>query len=299
LSRKEPALEHHHADLGDVRLHYVEAGSGPLVVLLHGFPEFWYSWRFQIPVLVEAGFRVVVPDMRGYNLSDKPPKVGDYHVESLGRDVERLIRACGAESAAVVGHDWGGVAAWLVAMRHPEAVEKLVILNCPHPSRFLRGLWSPRQLRKSSYMFALQVPGPPGKLVQKSIFAWIESNFRTDTVRPGTFTEEDIRRYAEAMMRPGVLTATTNYYRALFRRTPPQSRRLLRRVEAPVLVIWGEKDRYLGAGLAEPETSWVSNARVERLPGASHWVQQDSPDKVNALLLEFLPAPNEAALRET
>jgi pimeloyl-ACP methyl ester carboxylesterase len=292
-------LEHHHADLGDVRLHYVEAGSGPLVVLLHGFPEFWYSWRFQIPVLVEAGFRVVVPDMRGYNLSDKPPKVGDYHVESLGRDVERLIRACGAESAAVVGHDWGGVAAWLVAMRHPEAVEKLAILNCPHPGRFLRGLWDPRQLRKSWYMCALQVPGPPGKFVQESIFAWFKSNFRTDPVRPGTFTEEDIRRYAEAMTRPGVLTATTNYYRALFRRTPPQSRRLLRRVEAPVLVIWGEKDRYLGAGLAEPETSWVSNARVERLPGASHWVQQDSPDKVNALLLEFLPAPNEAALRET
>jgi pimeloyl-ACP methyl ester carboxylesterase len=145
----------------------------------------------------------------------------------------------------------------------------------------------------------LQVPGPPGKFVQESIFAWFKSNFRTDPVRPGTFTEEDIRRYAEAMTRPGVLTATTNYYRALFRRTPPQSRRLLRRVEAPVLVIWGEKDRYLGAGLAEPETSWVSNARVERLPGASHWVQQDSPDKVNALLLEFLPAPNEAALRET
>jgi epoxide hydrolase 4 len=129
-------LEHHLADLGDVRLHYVEAGTGPLVVLLHGFPEFWYSWRFQIPILAEAGFRVVVPDMRGYNLSDKPPKVGDYRVEFLARDVERLIRACGSESAVVVGHDWGGVAGWLAAMRHPEVVEKLAILNCPHPNRF-------------------------------------------------------------------------------------------------------------------------------------------------------------------
>jgi pimeloyl-ACP methyl ester carboxylesterase len=143
VSRKEPALEHHHANLGDVRLHYVEAGSGPLVVLLHGFPEFWYSWRFQIPILAEAGFRVVVPDMRGYNLSDKPPKVRDYRVEFLARDVQRLIRACGSESAAVVGHDWGGVAGWLAAMRYPEVVQKLAILNCPHPSRFLSGLWSP------------------------------------------------------------------------------------------------------------------------------------------------------------
>jgi pimeloyl-ACP methyl ester carboxylesterase len=207
------------------------------VVLLHGFPEFWYSWRLQIPILAEAGFRMVVPDMRGYNLSDKPPKVGDYRAEFLGRDVERLIRACGAESAAVVGHDWGGVAGWLAAMRHPEAVEKLAILNCPHPNRFLSGLWSPRQLRRSWYMFALQVPGAPGRFVQENIFAWFKSNFRKDPVRPGTFTEEDIRYYAEAMARPGALTATTNYYRALFRRTLDQNRRLLRRVEAPVVVI--------------------------------------------------------------
>jgi epoxide hydrolase 4 len=292
VSRKEPALEHHHADLDDVRLHYVEAGSGPMVVLLHGFPEFWYSWRFQIPILAQAGFRVVAPDMRGYNLSDKPPKVGDYRVEFLGRDVERLIRACGSESAAVVGHDWGGVAGWLVAMRHPEAVEKLAILNCPHPDRFLRGLWSPRQLMKSWYMFALQVPGPPGRFVQESIFAWFKSNFRRDPVRPGTFSEEDIRRYAEAMTRPGALTAATNYYRALFGRSPAQNRGLLRRIEAPVVVIWGEEDRYLGTELAEPETSWVPNVRVERLLNASHWVQQDSLHRVNALLLRFLRAPD-------
>jgi epoxide hydrolase 4 len=292
VSRKEPALEHYHADLGDVRLHYVEAGSGPLVVLLHGFPEFWYSWRFQIPILAEAGFRVVVPDMRGYNLSDKPPKVGDYRVEFLARDVERLIRACGSESAVVVGHDWGGVAGWLAAMRHPGAVEKLAILNCPHPNRFLRGLWSPSQLRKSWYMFALQVPGPLGRSVQERIFGWFTSNFRRDTVRPGTFTEEDIRHYAEAMRRPGALTATTNYYRALFRRTPAQNKKLLRRIEAPVVVIWGEEDRYLGTALADPKPSWVPNVRVVRLMNASHWVQQDSFHKVNALLLEFLRAPN-------
>ena len=141
-------------------------------------------------------------------------------------------------------------------------------------------------------MFALQVPGAPGRFVQENIFAWFKSNFRKYPVRPGTFTEEDIRYYAEAMARPGALTATTNYYRALFRRTLDQNRRLLRRVETPVVVIWGEQDRYLRTELAEPETSWVPNVRVERLPNASHWVQQDSFHRVNALLLEFLRAPN-------
>jgi epoxide hydrolase 4 len=191
-------------------LHYVEAGRGSLVVLLHGFPEFWYSWRLQIPNLAEAGFRVVVPDMRGYNLSYKPAKVRDYRDEFLGRNVERLIRACGSESAAVVGHDWGGVAGWLAAMRHPEALEKLAILNCPHPNRFLRGLWSPRQLRKGWYMFAMQVAAPPGRFVQESVFAWFTSNVRRDPVRPGTFIEEDIRHYAEAMTHPDALTAATS-----------------------------------------------------------------------------------------
>jgi epoxide hydrolase 4 len=179
-------LEHHQADLGDVRLHYVEAGSGPLVVLLHGFPEFWYSWRFQFPMLAPASFRVVAPDMRGYNHSEKPPRVEDYRVEFLGRDVVRLIRACGAERAAVVGHDWGGAAGWLAAMRQPEAIEKLAILNCPHPNRFLSDLWSLRQLRRSWYMFALQVPCRPGRFVQERVFAWFKSNFRRDPVRPGT-----------------------------------------------------------------------------------------------------------------
>ncbi len=286
--QEKPTPVHRYADLGDVRLHYVEAGTGPLVLLLHGFPEFWYSWRHQIPALADAGFRVVAPDMRGYNLSDKPQGVKNYRVELLGRDVERLIMACEAEHAIVVGHDWGGAVAWMAAMRHPERVRQLAILNCPHPDRFLRGLWTPRQLRKSWYMFALQTPGPLGRAVQGGIFAWLRSNFRRDPVRPEAFTDEDIERYAKAMARPGALTGSTNYYRALFRRTPAQTRAQLRKVEVPVLVIWGERDRYLGPELAEPDRKWVPHVRVERLPDASHWVQEDRPEKVNALLLEFL-----------
>ena len=283
-----PAVAHHYADLGEVRLHYVEMGEGPLVVLLHGFPEFWYSWRFQIPSLAEAGFRVVAPDMRGYNLSDKPQGVNNYRAELLGRDVARLIRACGAERAKVVGHDWGGVVAWMVAMHYPEQVEKLAILNVPHPGRFLQGLWTLHQLRKSWYMFFFQIPWLPEQVVRAGNFAWLRYNFRNDPVRPGAFNPQDIERYVEALSRPGALTAAMNYYRALFRQPPAQVRRQLRKVEIPVLVIWGERDRYLGTELAQPDRTWVPDVRVERLVDASHWVQVDQPEKVNALLLDFL-----------
>ena len=283
-----PAVAHHYADLGAVRLHYVEMGEGPLVVLLHGFPEFWYSWRFQIPGLAEAGFRVVAPDMRGYNLSDKPQGVNNYRAELLGRDVARLIRACGAERAKVVGHDWGGVVAWMAAMHYPEQVEKLAILNVPHPDRFLQGLWTLHQLRKSWYIFFFQIPWLPEQVVRAGNFAWLRSNFRNDPVRPGAFGPQDIDRYVEALSRPGALTAAMNYYRALFRQTPAQVRRQLRKVEIPVLVIWGERDRYLGTELAQPDRTWVPDVRVERLVDASHWVQVDQPEKVNALLLDFL-----------
>lgn len=284
-------VEHRFADLGRARLHYVEAGEGPLVVLLHGFPEFWYSWRFQIPALANAGFRVVAPDMRGYNLSDKPEGVNSYRVEKLADDVECLISHLGHDRAAVVGHDWGGLVAWATAMRHPERVERLAILNVPHPSRLPTALTSPRQLLRSWYIFALQTPGRPGRAVQDLVFRYALRSFRRDPVRPGTFSEADIRLYEEAMAQPGALTAATNYYRALFRGNPARTRRLLRKVEVPVLVIWGERDRYLGAELAEPNRLWVPNVRVERLRDASHWVQQDAPERVNELLLGFLGPP--------
>jgi pimeloyl-ACP methyl ester carboxylesterase len=284
----ETQLAHRYAHLDDVRLHYVEAGSGPLVVLLHGFPDFWYSWRYQLPALVEAGFRVVAPDMRGYNLSDKPPGVRAYRPELLARDVQQLIRSRGEERAVVVGHDWGAAVAWLVAMRHPEVVERLAILNVPHPERFMRGLFTPRQLLKSWYVFFFQLPRLPEASLRAGKFAVLRRTFRTDPTRAGAFTDQDIRRYVEALARPGALTAAINYYRALFRRDPRRARADLRRIEAPVLIIWGERDRYLGAELAEPSPELVPNARVERLPDASHWVHMDRPERVNALLLDFL-----------
>ncbi len=282
---------HRYADLGDVRLHYVEAGEGPLVLLLHGFPQFWYEWRHQIPALVEAGFRVVAPDMRGYNLSDKPPEVQAYRVDLLARDVKRLILACGERTATVVGHDWGALVAWIAAMRYPGRVERLAILNVPHPARFLDGLLSPVQLLRSSYMFFFQIPRLPEEVIRAGDFALLRSVLRRDPVRPGVFTAEDIERYVGAMARPGALTATLNYYRALLR-DPRETQTLLERIEAPVLVIWGEKDRFLSRRLADPPLLWVPNLlRVERLPDASHWVAEDRPREVNTLLLDFLRSP--------
>jgi pimeloyl-ACP methyl ester carboxylesterase len=288
----EVELTHRYADLGDVRLHYVEAGEGPLVLLLHGFPQFWYQWRHQIPALVEAGFRVVAPDMRGYNLSDKPPGVRTYRVELLARDVERLILACGERTAALVGHDWGAIAAWIATMRYPGRVGRLAILNVPHPVRFLDGLLSPMQLLRSSYVFFFQIPRLSEELIRAGDFALLRSVFRRDPVRPGAFSAEDIERYIEAIARPGALTASLNYYRALLRK-PGKTWALLQTVEAPVLVIWGERDRFLSRRLAEPLHPWVPNlVRVKRLPDASHWVAEDRPSEVNTLLLDFLRSPS-------
>ena len=284
----EARVAHRTAALGEVRLHYVEAGEGPLVVLLHGFPEFWYGWRHQIPALADAGYRVVAPDMRAYNLSNKPAGVAAYTVETLARDVEGLIRACGAERAALVGHDWGGIVAWHCAMRSPAVVERLAILNAPHPASLTRAVLNPLQWLRSSYVAFFQLPWLPEAALSAGGFAALRWLFRTDPARRDAFDETDIERYVEAFSRPGALTATLNYYRAAVQRTPLLGRTPVTRIEAPVLVIWGERDRALGPELAEPDRTWVPHARVERLPDASHWVQHDAPDRVNALLLEHL-----------
>jgi pimeloyl-ACP methyl ester carboxylesterase len=283
-----------YAELGEVRLHYVEAGEGPLVVLIHGFPEFWFSWRLQIPALAGAGFHVVAPDMRGYNLSSRPAGVEAYGPDRVAADVGELIRELGADRAFVVGHDWGGWIAWATAINRPEVVERLAVLNAPHPRRFLRGLRRPRQLARSWYIFVFQLPWLPERLVRANGWAPFRSGLEHDA-RPGALTEGQIEHYVEAWSQPGAPTAMINYYRAGFR----QARRFrvgTGRVQAPTLVIWGERDRYLGAELAEPDRADVPNLeRVVRLPEASHWVQHDEPERVGQLLIEFFGGGTEAA----
>lgn len=276
-----------YAKLLEVRLHYVEAGSGPLVILLHGFPDFWYSWRHQIPALAAAGYRVVAPDMRGYNLSEKPRGIGAYRIEHLTADVAALIHHLGIERAVVVGHDWGAAVAWRFAMDYPALLERLVILNVPHPEQMARGLRTLRQLRKSWYIFAFQAPFLPELGLSARDFAALRATLRNDPRQPDAFTDDDIDRYVAALRQPGALTAAINYYRAAVR-YPASLVRHLQRINQPVQVIWGEQDRYLGRELAIPHPRWVPNARVTFIPEASHWVQHDCPAQVNKLLLAFL-----------
>jgi epoxide hydrolase 4 len=261
-------LREGYAEVGDQTLHYVEAGDGPLIVLLHGFPEFWFAWRRQIEPLAAAGFRVVAPDTRGYNLSSKPEGFEDYAVELLANDIRGLIEELGAESALLVGHDWGGSIAWTVAMNHPEVVERLAILNAAHPRRLQEGLHHPSQLRKSWHFFRhfLQDANPP-------------------------YTDQEIERYVEAWSQPGAASGMINYYRASVRSSQKEAAAKLRPISAPTLVIWGERDSYLGSELAEPHADDVPNLdRVERLPDASHWVHHDEAERVNQLLIDFFVA---------
>ena len=286
--RDPPVWTHREAVVNRVRLHYVEAGGGPLIVLLHGFPEFWYSWRHQIPALAEAGFRVMAPDLRGYNLSDKPAGVRHYRLGALVEDVAGLIRRAGAGKAVVAGHDWGGGVAWALAMRWPQLLSRLVILNAPHPGAFFRELRTWSQLRRSWYMFFFQLPVLPELFMRAGNFRGLERTLRHDPVRPGAFTDEDIQRYKEAIARPGALTAGINYYRAAFRYSRLSPAQSFPKIEVPTLLIWGEKDRYLGIRLTEGLDRWVADLRIERIPEASHWVQNDAPERVNRLMIDFL-----------
>ena len=281
----EALLQHGYAEVEPgVRLHYVTMGSGPLVVLLHGFPEFWYAWRRQIGALAEAGFRVVAPDQRGYNLSDKPPNVAAYGVKRLVDDVAALIVACGAEKAFVVGHDWGAGVAWSFAMSRPEMVERLVVLNGPHPERLLRGLrHNPLQLVRSWYIFFFQIPSLPEAVARLDGYKFFLRPLREEPTNPEAFAPSDIARYVEAFSKPGAIEAMINWYRAMFRGTAVP----VVRTEVEALVLWGESDPHLDIELATPSHELVPNARVVFVPGATHWLQHDAAARVNEELIAF------------
>lgn len=295
LEKRSDGFFHRRVDVGEVTLHVAEArpanvGAGevpkdvPLVVFLHGFPEFWWSWRDQLTALGAAGYWAVAPDMRGYNESDKPDGIGKYEIESLAGDIAGLIRALGREKAIVVGHDWGAVVAWAFAMEHPHLLDRLGILNVPHPLVMLKNLRSsPMQMLKSWYIFFFQLPVLPEKLVSRKDFAFARTTFRVDG-----FDKETIEHYIDALRVPKALTSAINYYRASIRRAAKGRVPEIREIKQKVLVIWGDKDRYLRREMAEPPKKLVPNARVVHLPNATHWVQNDATEEVNRLLLEFI-----------
>ena len=274
-----------------IRLNLVEAGDGSLVVLLHGFPEFSYEWRGQLPALAGAGFHAVAPDQRGYGHSDKPKRVRDYRVEELAADVAAVIESFGTSRAALVGHDWGGIVAYYVAMLHPKSVSKLVIMNAPHPAHFERVLRSNvRQMFRSWYGVFFQLPWLPERVLTLSRCRILRRQFKRDAA-PGAFTDEDLSRYVDAWLQPRAMRSGINWYRALVRRSPASLRALWRPIEVPTLVLWGDRDRHLIPELAEPGDHWLPNAELVRFPEASHWLPHDEPDRVNEALTDFLRRP--------
>ncbi|MBZ9713562.1 alpha/beta fold hydrolase [Deinococcus multiflagellatus] len=279
---EQAGLTHHHIVAGDVRLHYVAAGpvDGPPAVLLHGFPEFWRAWERQMGPLARAGFRVIVPDLRGYNLSEKPAGVEAYALHTLQQDVAGLIRALGYEQAHVVGHDWGGIIAWALAIRQPEVVRRLVILNAPHPGAARRVRRQPAQWRRSWYIFLFQLPWLPERLLDRF------GQWALQGVNPAAYTDRDRELYRQAWHQPGAATAMINYYRALRLAGRGHSGPL--QVSAPTLVLWGDRDVALLPELADGLERWVPGVRVVHFPHASHWLMRDEPLRVNNLIAEFL-----------
>lgn len=290
MTPTEVDLRHRHVVTNGVRLHVVEAGpeSGPPAVLLHGFPEFWEGWTRQIGPLARAGFRVIVPDLRGYGLSEKPPGVESYRVSTLQEDVAGLIRALGYERAHVVGHDWGGIIAWALALRQPEVIDRLVILNAPHPAAYRRALRRPAQWMRSWYVLFFQLPWLPERLLPRF------GRWALRGTNPAAYLPDERRRYEEAWAQPGAATAMLNYYRAMVRRGGlgrGGGGGAVPLIRVPTLVLWGERDVALLPELASGLEEWVPGVRVVRFPRASHWVMRDEPLRVNNLLLEFLSGP--------
>jgi pimeloyl-ACP methyl ester carboxylesterase len=278
--------EHVRRRVGGLSLHMVETGpaDASLVILLHGFPEFWFGWRRQLGPLAAAGLRIVAPDQRGYNLSDKPQGIESYALDRLAGDVVALADALGRDRVSLVGHDWGGLVAWWTAARHGARVERLAILNAPHPQAFRPYLRRhPTQLLRSAYIGFFQLPWLAEAALAAADFALLRRAL-TGSSRPGTFTDADLERYKAAWAEPGALTAMLDWYRAL--RLPPTKDAT--RIRCPTLVIWGRRDTALEPGLVDASTALCDDARVIWRDDATHWVQHEEPEAVNEALIAFL-----------
>jgi pimeloyl-ACP methyl ester carboxylesterase len=283
----DSVITHHTKDLGGLKMHWVEAGAGPTVVLLHGFPEMWWSWRHQIVPLAEAGFRVVVPDQRGYNDTDKQ---GPYDLGTLSDDVCRLIDALGAgPKAHIVGHDWGGAVAWYLASKRKEHVARLAVLNCPHPMMMRTAFLNPRQALRSWYMFFFQVPGLAEWLLTKDGARNLMRMLKANVANRAHYSDEELEPFRVAIQKPGAAKAMVGWYRAIPGQifTPPP----IDRVDADTLMVWGMKDTALGYEDLVPGTErWAPKLKVVRVDDAMHFVQSDDPVSVNRALIDFLSA---------
>jgi pimeloyl-ACP methyl ester carboxylesterase len=279
-----------------IRLHAQTAGpdDGPLVILLHGFPEFWWGWHRQIGSLAQARCLVAAPDQRGYNLSDKPGAVSAYTIDALALDVLGILDHFGRRKAVIAGHDWGAAVAWYLGMYFPERVERLIIANVPHQAAMSRALQKPvwEQLRKSWYIFFFQIPRLPEWAMRFPRFAPLRRTF-LQTSRPGTFSPQDIERYAEAWHRPGALTGGINWYRAMARLAlrlgqAEYNRRFEVRVRVPTLILWGDQDAFIEPFLADWSMDWVDDGRLVHFPLATHWLLHEEAGPVSQHMLDFM-----------
>jgi pimeloyl-ACP methyl ester carboxylesterase len=283
------AIHHQTVRANGIDFHVAMAGSGErLALCLHGFPESSFSWRHQMPLLARLGYRVWAPDLRGYGGSSRPRGVEAYALEMLEEDVAALIEASGAKEVVLIGHDWGALIAWYYAMFGRLPITRLIIMNVPHPALAEKGLRTFRQLKKSWYIFFFQLPKIPEWALARNGCEAIGRAFRGMAVDKSRFPDEVLRVYQEAAAQPGALTAMLNYYRALLRGLARNRRRGTPRIDTPTLMIWGEVDMALGKELTYGTDRHVSNLTLRYLPNVSHWVQQEAPETVNAMMEAWL-----------
>ena len=295
-------MEHQNVVTNGIRLHVAQEGpvDGRLLILLHGFPEFWYGWRKQIPYFAAAGYRVWAPDQRGYNLSDKPSGIAAYNLDALAADVVGLIDAAGQEKAFLVGHDWGGAAAWWVATKYPQRLEKLVVMNAPYGSVMTKSLsrdWAQR--RRSWYMFFFQLPWLPELVSRRRNWRMLTGMLLSSSIR-GTFSKADLEEYRQAWSQPGAYCGMLNWYRAMTRGRPaaplPRTTRdaaatpARQPISVPTLLLWGAQDRFLGRELAEASIKKCSQGQLVFLEDATHWLHHEQPERVNGTIHAFLQA---------
>ena len=291
-------LKYEFADVNGVRLHYARAGQGKLILFVHGFPEFWYAWKDQLPEFGRDHL-AVAPDMRGYNLSSKPTDVTDYAVPHLVDDLRALARSLGHEKFILVAHDWGGGVAWSLGIHHPECLEKLVIINAPHPALFERELnRNPAQQAASQYMLLFRSPKAEATLSANN-YAFLVDAVLTRGLKKGHFTEDDRQTYLTAWSQPGALTGSLNWYRAAGIGPPTSSDKAHSfepsagpsKVSVPTLVIWGEKDQALVKENLDGLDQHVPDLTVRRIADGTHWVIHEQPALVAAHIREFIARP--------
>jgi epoxide hydrolase 4 len=299
MATAPPPIEHDTVDVNGVKLHYAKSGSGELILFLHGFPEFWYAWKDQLEEFGRDRL-AVAPDMRGYNLSSKPAEVDQYRVPLLVEDVRALAERLGfgaKRKFVLVGHDWGGVVAWAYAMAHPDTLDRLVIVNAPHPTVFQRELRdNPAQQKASQYMLMFRGPEAE-KTLSANDHAMLVEIVLGEGLKQGYVTEADKKAYLEAWSQPGALTGGLNYYRAAQVGPPTATQEVptefvagaaSTKVNVPTLVIWGERDTALLTGNLEGLDAYVPTLTVRRIPDATHWVVHEKPELVNRYIRDFI-----------